>query len=211
MFSSRPARTTLSLIALASAGQLHAAIVTGTIEERVAPINGQFIRTIGDGVNNVQVYLNFGYYTPTNRALGFNGRFAGFTNPEPSDAQTNSEIAFVPNVIDPSQLGDVSQLTFTSFALDEYVMAVAWSAVHPNPAVPTGLVVHRNVNTGHYAVVRLNDMWGYQNQAFQGAMANLTWWFQTDGTGDFSSVPSPAGLSVLALAGLPALRRRRAN
>ncbi|MGH7242874.1 MAG: hypothetical protein ACREJD_05595 [Phycisphaerales bacterium] len=214
MFSVRPTRSsaaTLSLAAIAfAASPLHAAIVTGTIEERVAPMNGYFIRTIGDGVNNVQIFLNFGYYNPTNRALGFNARYSGFSQESPGDEWTNTDIAFVPNVLDPSQLGDVSQLTFTSFALDEYVMAAAWSAAHPNPAVPTGLVVHRNVDTGHYAVVRLNDMWGFQNQAVQGSMANLTWWFQTDGTANFSSVPGPAGITTFAFASLAAARRRRA-
>ncbi len=66
----------------------------------------------------------------------------------------------------------------------------------------TDFVMLRNENTGHYGMIRIDDItrgWARQfyPQYQPTATLNATWWCQTDGTKSFSTVPEPNSLAPL--------------
>jgi hypothetical protein len=68
------------------------------------------------------------------------------------------------------------------------------------------------VTTSHYGVLRIDDIWTPSKEVLD-SMLDGTWWFQTDGTGDFSGsqeTPEPATslLLLVGAAALVAFRRR---
>lgn len=168
----------LLLVALTSSmlmGHLHAGVITGTITNwrESGPV-----MTIGDGTNHVAMFWSL--HSP-----GGSGYFYGGSIWVPE----GNEVSAAPTITDISQIVNAGSMSFTTGST-EYL----WDGDY-DPDGVGDFVVYRNTDTGHFGVLRMDDVDGYY--------LNATWWFQTDGSGDFSSavVPEPSALS-LALAGL---------
>ncbi len=83
-------------------------------------------------------------------------------------------------------------------------LALLMGSIGPNGV--GDFIVARNISTGHYGVLRIDDIQDQSwNDGFvdhwQGTL-NGSWWFQTDGTGDFSSVSSVPEPSTYMLFGV---------
>ena len=69
-------------------------------------------------------------------------------------------------------------------------------------------IILKDTTDNYYGVVRIDDIFPYATPINNGIYGtsysglNATWWFQPNGTGDFSSatVPEPAALGLLGLA-----------
>lgn len=152
----------LVLVALLSLGPLvaYADLVTGTIEDWVE--SGP-LQVIGDGNNSVTLWWSSNTF---DRGFFYGSAFTG-----------DSDVAFATGVSDISEISDASVFAFTN------------GAIGPNcdaDCSGTGVgdfIVWRNINTGHYGVLRVDDIVGNLGPL------NGTWWFQTDGTGNFVTDP----------------------
>jgi hypothetical protein len=155
-------------------------IISGTIEDWDELT--MFV-TIGDDTNHVT--MQWSYNQPN---MGF---FYG------SDPWTfDSDVAAAPGITDVTQIFDASVFDFTS------------GYVGPLCDGDDGVgdfVIWNNIETGHYGVLRVDDIVDPEPDTWR-AQLNGTWWFQTDGTGNF--VPEPATLLLLCLGGMAVLRRR---
>jgi hypothetical protein len=108
-----------------------------------------------------------------------------------------SDVAHAAGVTDVTQISDASALTFTSGFIGTFGTGA--------------FLVFRNTFSGYYGALRIDDISPRYPNLLDG-----TWWFQTDGTDDFSgrqtAVPEPGTLALLGLglAGLGLSRRRKA-
>ncbi len=111
----------------------------------------------------------------------------------------DSDVAAAPGITDVTQIVDAS--VFDSFS--GYVGPFCDAECDP---VGVGdFVIWNNIETGHYGVLRIDDIVDPEPGTWR-AQLNGTRWFQTDGTGSF--VPEPATLLLLCLGGMAVLRRR---
>ncbi len=222
-----------ALLAAAALCAMHtgavASIISGTIVDRVgvfpfdaSGMGNPVIRAyeVGDGVNHVTINPHFGAWWPWGASLYFTG----------SDLDGNAfgwhdtEVARVYGITDVSQITDASAYTFTNGYPDgpngypDPVPAthfVPTSAPPPDwVSAPTGLMLLRNIHTGHYGAVIFRNSWGFVEDFSMeygpfSAMVELEWYFQTDGSGDFSSVPTPPTVALLAAGACLGRRRRR--
>ena len=118
---------------------------------------------------------------------------------EPSD----SEVAVATGVTDISQITDASIFSYTSLSVGPLCDPDC------NPGGIGAFVVWRNMISGHYGVLRIDDIFV---EDIDTPIADLdgTWWFQTDGTGSFNPIPEPTS-GLLFVVGLAALYRRRSR
>ena len=142
------------------------------------------IRQVGDGVNHVSMRWSIN----TQHFGWFYGR----------DLLIDSDVAYAPGVRSINQITNASSLPFTRQAIGPYGDAAA--------AADGGgdFIVWRHATSGHMAVLRIDDIdtgldtgpnLGHDDDLLQGR-----WWYQTDGSGDFSSVPEPSTGVLIALA-----------
>ena len=200
------ARTVSAVAAILScaATQADAEVLTGTLTD-VALNEFSFNSDVfGDGTNGVEFIASFGVWDPSlaTGSMWFYGSEFSYVD----GSLTKCEIAFVPDVLDVSQITDASVFTYTKESTDTRV-AVTGAPLPFGSAF--GLVLMRNEITGHYGALRLDGMRVENPGSFTADGIDVTWWFQTDGTGDFSSVPAPATMPVLFLAPAMLGRRRR--
>lgn len=164
---------------------VHATVISGKITNWED--NGPQLQ-IGDGINYVNINWSYNFY---HRGWFYRG----------SDAVRNveiiSEVAFASGVTDISQIKDASIFNFGTQTIGPYFDAVG------DPDRTGDFIVWKNMYTGYYGVLRIDDI-TYTGP--QSPIANLdgTWWFQTNGTGDFSVVPEPSSF-LLFLCGQAAL------
>jgi len=137
---------------------------------------------VGDGTNHVTFSWSLGV-APT-------GFFYGSSFHD--DFLYESDVAFATGVTNVSQIADASIFSFTD------------GSIGPNGV--GDFIVARNISTGHYGVLRIDDI---QDQSWNDGFfdhregtLNGSWWFQTDGTGDFSSVSSVPEPSTYMLFGI---------
>ncbi len=183
-------RKYLAILLVALPLSANADVITGNIVDW--PESGPNI-TIGDGINDVTLFwsiatLDFGFFYGS-----------GFTG--------DSDVAIATGVTDISQITDASIFDFTA----DSVGPVGDADVDPM-GIGTFLVWN-NINTGYYGVLRVDDIYSTTGSFFD-TFLNGTWWFQTDGSGDFSmrEVPEPGILPLLAIGlFLGTLLRRRAR
>ena len=163
-------------------------VITGNITDWVE--SAPYIQ-VGDGVHHVSLWWSIYTYD--------RGWFYG-SNFNPHD----TDVAIATDITDVTQVTDASVFSFTAASVGPLCDA---------DCSPTGVgtfLVFRNVATSHYGVLRVDDIVGAAEHT---ATLNATWWFQTDGTGDFSgnaTVPEPASLFLMGvgLAGAASLKRR---
>jgi hypothetical protein len=164
----------LALLAvLLSPMAANADLITGTISDWVE--TGPLI-VIGDGSNSVTLWWSINTF---DKGWFYGSLFTG-----------DSDVAFASGVDDISDIVDASLLTYTS------------NSIGPNcdaDCAGNGVgdfIVWNNIASGFYGVLRIDDIVG--NNIHE-ATLNGTWWFQTDGSGNFASVPEPSTLALLGL------------
>ncbi len=179
-------RTILGLVVVVVAcANANASVISGQISQ----LSDSQITGFGDGTHDIRLFWSVRNY---NEGYLYGSSYA------PWWPTLNSDLALAPGVTDISQICDASSYTFVDSNL---VVRDAFA----NPNQVGDFVVYHNINTGHYGVLRI-DYINCISMAMPIAELNASWWFQTDGTCDFSSVPEPAGLVLLLCS---ALWRRR--
>lgn len=200
-----------------------AAVISGTVVDRVGAFPYDLTAPgdlaprayeVGDGVNHVTINPQFASWFEWETSLWFYGSALDGG----VDGWHDTDIALVLGVTDISLITDASAYTFTNGATPEPLLATDYvpTASPPDGWVTpsSGLVLLRNNNTGHYGAVIYRTGWdfiGGFDPAYGPAsvMVELEWYFQTDGSGDFSSIPAPGAASLLGVAGALCARRRR--
>jgi hypothetical protein len=159
----------------------YAAIISGTISnwEESGPV-----LTIGDGTNHVSLWWSI---NTTDRGWFYGSAFT-----------SDSDVAFATGVTDISQITDASIFSFDTDHTGPHCDADC------DPDGVGDFIIWQNTSTGHFGVLRIDDIF-LAGSTLLDAQLTGTWWFQTDGTGNFSAVPLPASLPFL-LSGLAAFR-----
>jgi len=147
----------------------------------------------GDGVHSVT-----SHWGATSLHHGY---IDGIFYPEFDAPIHYSDVAFAVGVTDISQITDASIFSFsdrTSSLCDAIC----------DPDGVGDFVVIRNVLDGYYGVLRIDGInYDTDHITYESGILQATWWFQTDGTGNFvSPVPEPSsylmfGIGMLALLG----------
>lgn len=127
---------------------------------------------IGDGVNKV----SFVWFLP--------GEFWGSA----ATGLTSSSVAIATGVKDISEIDDASIFQFTQDVAGPVCDAQC------DPDGVGDFVIARNDKTGHYGVLQVKKIYDREYEDEDGGIEIMheldgTWWFQTDGTGDFSQKP----------------------
>ncbi len=177
-------KISLCVLVLACASETVGAIIGGTISGWRESVS---LETIGDGTNHVTLAWSIHYFDM--------GYFYG------SGHTGDSDVAYAVGITDITQIADASIFSFTDGFIGHYYDADA------DPDGVGDFIVWSNINTGHYGVLRIDDIYVPPGQGLDYAELDGTWWFQTDGTGNF--VPEPGSLLLLGLGGLGLRRRHR--
>jgi hypothetical protein len=167
-------------------------VISGVIDEW--PESGADL-VLGDGVNSVRISWSLQFYDT--------GYFYGR-----SGLGGNSEVAALPEVADVSEITDASTASFVSYPPDSVGPLCDADC---DPEQVGDFVVWRSLDNGHFLVLRIDDI-RVDDLPQSIAFLDGTWWFQTDGTGDFA-VPEAPRAVLLAIAigalGLRPLAERR--
>ena len=159
-------------------GLTQGGVISGTVSDWLSAE----VLVVGDGVDHVSIFWSI---NTANRGWFYGSQYNG-----------DSDVAFADGITNITQIADASRFTYTAWHIGPHV-----------DAEPNGIgdfIVWRHTTTGHYGVLRIDDIAGTGN----GATLEGTWWFQTDGTGNF--VPAPGASAILPVAVAVAMRRRRA-
>lgn len=129
------------------------------------------------------------------------GYIHGNLFPEGGDGPIHySNVAFAVGVTDISQITEASIFSFSDST------PILCDAIC-DPDGVGDFAVTRNVLDGYYGVLRIDRIDHYNDDYDTFGLLQATWWFQTDGTGNFTSpVPEPSsylmfGIGMLALLG----------
>jgi hypothetical protein len=180
----------LGAVALSST---HAAVYTGSIVD--LPESAPYGYSFGDGTHSVTLGWSVNY---TDRS-GFFYR------------NSSTEVAVATGVSSINQITDAGAFTFTTPAA--YDVGPVFDV--PYTGGLNSFIVLKNSGNNFYGVVRLDDIFRYSTPINYGTYSsysglNATWWFQSDGTGNFALVPEPGAMSLLGLGLTVMLARRRA-
>ena len=165
----------IAAILLCAPFSANAVLISGTIDDW--PETGP-LQVVGDGTNSVTMWWSI---NTNDRGFFYGSSFTG-----------DSDVAVAAGVNAIGDIVDASLLTYTS------------GAVGPNcdaNCATNGVgdfLVWNNINTGYYGVLRIDNIVGTGLEA----TLDATWWFQTDGTGNFSEimhVPEPATLALFGI------------
>lgn len=207
----------------ASAPSVHAEVITGSVSNWAGWDSGRSptdsLLVFGDGTHHVSAAWTFATYdqdwdpeSPRFSAW-FYAMHSSLVAP-----QDSVEVAWAPGVTEIAEITDASIFAFTStdyFLAHEHKFADAQS----NDGLPGSshgdgvgdFIVLRNASSGHYGVLRVDAVHSlaFEDDGRVYAHMDATWWFQTDGTGDFSTVPTPGTLLIGLFAAAPMIGRRR--
>ena len=117
---------------------------------------------IGDFNNQVNLYWSI---NTTNQGFFYGTDFG------------NSDVAFAEGITDTSQITDTSIFSFNTSSIEPYCDADCDSDGVGD------FIVWRNNTTGYYGVLRVEDI-------DSNNLLTRTWWFQNDGSSDFSNASS---------------------
>lgn len=170
----------LAALAFSPPAAAGAEVISGVIDEW--PESGTDL-VLGDGVNSVRISWSLSFYD----SGYFYGRSDGVLGA--------AEVAELPDVTDVSEITDASAFDFVSYPPDS-VGPLCDAACDPDQV--GDFVVWRNTATGHVLVLRIDDI-RVDDLAQSIAFLDGTWWFQTDGSADFSSVPEPRAEALFAI------------
>lgn len=124
--------------------------------------------TIGDGANHVSMWWSWN--------TAHRGFFYG------SAYDHGSNVAFSPQISDVSQIANLSEFGFSS-----YVIGPLCDATCARNGVGD-IVLWRNNATGHYGALRVENIrTADATQSRPAGYLSGTWWFQTDGSSNFSN------------------------
>ena len=178
---------------LLTRGPVYATVISGTITDW--PESGPLI-SIGDGTNHVTLWWSINTFDKG----WFYGRAV---------TGKDSEVAFAAGVTDINQITDASLFSFTNLYVGPLCDA------NCDPEGVGDFVTWRNLTSGHFGVLRIDDILTPSGQGLPKPTLDGTWWFQTDGSGSFSpsAIPEPASVGLVAtglvLAATRAYRRRK--
>lgn len=148
----------------------YAQIITGTLEN--FPDSG--IKQFGDGNNHVTLFYS---QNINGRGWFYGDNFTG-----------DSEVAFAGSEItDVTQITNAESLTYFAESIGPHCDSDC------DPEGSGDFLVWRNKNTGYYGALRVDDIVFFPSYIIQGFQypdtwrLNATWYFQTNGTGDFSN------------------------
>ncbi len=171
-------------VAHASSAQVSDTVISGTIENW--PEGGpENLMTIGDGVNHVTMDWS------VNRASS-RGWFYG------RGSTHDSDVAYAPGISSISELTNAESLNFTGSSIGPYCDASCASNTVGD------FIVWRNIHTGYYGALRIDDIYPASLPLLKG-----TWWFQTNGSDNFSNIPESSSILLAAMAIMGLLLKRR--
>jgi hypothetical protein len=170
----RSLRAALAAAALSLPASAPAEVVSGMIEDW--PESGDVL-VLGDGVNNLPIWWSLAHYDT--------GYFYGRMG-----LSGNSEVAAATAVTDVSQITDASAFAFGA------VTAILCDPTC-DPDQVGDFVVWHSLDNDHYLALRIDEI-RVESLVPTIAFLDATWWFQTDGTGNFAvpEAPRPALLAV---------------
>jgi len=216
------ARAATALAAATLAPLAHGEVISGEVTNWAGWDSGRApsdsLLTFGDGVDHVSAAWTFATYNQDwdPEAPRFSAWFyaldSAFTAPF-----NGVDVAWAEGVTDVAQITDASSFDFLS-SFDFTGHAHRFADAQSNDGTPGSthgagvgdFVVLRNTLSGHYGVLRVNLIHSLVDDGRLFAHMDATWWFQTDRTGDFSSVPAPGAVLLGAFgAGVALVRRRR--
>jgi hypothetical protein len=177
-------RKFLHLLAAAMVVGLHGGSSAGATALPSSVLTGKFVnwrestrKVVGDGVH--QITMDWSINTL------HKGWFYG---------TSDSDVAFAAGAAKIEDITDASSLSYVAGSIGPHNDA-ATAANHVGD-----FIVWRNRSNGYYAALRIDDInpnlnsgpnFGHDDDFLQG-----TWWFQSNGTDNFSSVPEPASLGL---------------
>ncbi|MBX9893636.1 MAG: PEP-CTERM sorting domain-containing protein [Nitrosomonas sp.] len=139
----------------------------------------------GDGVHSVT-----SHWGATSLHHGY---IDGFFYPEGDAPIHYSDVAFAVGVTDISQITDASIFSFS-----DRTPSLCDAICDPDGV--GDFVVVRNVLDGYYGVLRIDKIDYRDSESEEDGFLQATWWFQTDGTGNFvSPVPEPSSYLMLGI------------
>lgn len=170
-------------VAHASSAQVSDTVISGTIEDW--PEGGpENLMTIGDGLNHVT--MDWSVAIPSSQ-----GWFYG------SGAMIDSDVAHAPGISSISQLTNAESLNFTNDSIGPYCDTSCASNTVGD------FIVWRNIHTGFYGALRIDDIYPGPLPLLRG-----TWWFQSNGSDNFSNIPEPSSIFLAAMAIMGLLLKR---
>lgn len=181
-------RAILLAIVLFAAPWVRAQILTGTIVN-YPESDPYYTETFGDGIHSVSLAWSV-------NILDRSGWFYRTFN--------STEVALATGVSSINQITDASIYSFTT--PESYYIGPVFDAAYTGGL--NSFIILKNTSNDYYGVVRIDDIFEYGTPIDYGVYGksysglNATWWFQSNGTADFSTMaPEPAvlGLAVLAL------------
>jgi hypothetical protein len=152
--------------ALSAPAVARSEVISGTIDEW--PESGADL-VLGDGVNSVRISWSLNFYDT--------GYFYGR-----GGVQGNSEVVALPDVTDVSEITDASTFDFVSYPPDS-VGPLCDADCDPDGV--GDFVAWHSLDNGHFLVLRIDDI-RVDDLGQSIAFLDGTWWFQTDGGGDFT-------------------------
>jgi hypothetical protein len=112
----------------------------------------------------------------------------------------DTQVALATGVSSINQISDASLFSFTTGYPGPYYVGPVYDV--PVTGGLNSFVVLHNQTEGFYGVVRVDDIFQYATPINHGTYSsysglNATWWFQSDGSGNFSVVPEPSTIGLI--------------
>ena len=184
-----------------------AAVITGKVDTWL-----EYFEILKVGQGDHQVAMDWSVKTPHS---AFFYRF---------DSQSyKMEVAHAKEIRSIHEIVDASKFVFTN-DFDDNIKNVCDAICSPTGSGE--FVIYKNIQSGHFAVFQVGRIfwpdievvkaklpeWQHEQlYGFSPAAMDGTWWFQTDGSANFSQIPTPSAGLLLGTASLIILVMRKAK